>query len=88
MADFIAEYTGEEDEKTMGVLTTCLKKIRYLPKDEDDKALIKRLMDAIFYCRRKTLINDLVKVQIITDGYPFIGNKEDANYFFVLIVVI
>ena len=81
--NFMTEYPDGEDNRTTAVLVTSLQKLHKLPKDKQDKALIKRLMDSTFSCRRKALVNDFVNVQTI-DYYPFICNEEEVNLFYFI----
>ena len=77
MPNFMAQYADGEDDRPMAVLVTRLQKLHKLPKDKQDKALVKRLMDSIFSCWIKALI--IANVQIIADDYPFICNEEKVN---------
>ena len=79
MPNFMAEYPDGDDDRTIAVLVTRLQKLQKLPKDKQDKALAKRLMDSTFFCRGKALINDFANVQTIADDYPFICNEEKVD---------
>ena len=79
MPNVMAEYPDGEDDRTMAVLVTCLQKLHKLPKDKQDKALVKRLMDSTFSCQRKVLSNVFGNVQTMADDYLFICNEEEVN---------
>ena len=78
MPNYLPIFPEGEDENTMTNHSQRLQKETKITKERRNNILIKTLMDLTFVDRRKMIVKDLVKINVVIEKYPLLCIEEEV----------
>ena len=80
--EFLPDYPEGEDGRSMELHMSCIQNIQRLSKEKKNKLQINRLMEITFSHRRRMLVTEFVKVQILVEMYLILCHDEKVKFNF------
>ena len=77
-AKLLPIFPEGEDENTMTNHGPKLQKEAKIAKERRNNTLIKTLMDLTFGDRRKMIVKDLVKINVVIEKHPLLCTEEEV----------